>query len=201
MKKFCIIYPAISSVSSLQPLVKSILGDAKVYSFMDDSFLPEVIAAGGVTDSVRQRVLLLVQAAALLEPDAILLTCTAIGDLADDAKTVTNIPVKRIEEKMCEDAVASGNVIGVAATLSAAIPPISRLLTRIAAEQGKTIELRECLISDTNSIPEKLTALKKDCDIVVLAQPSMAQALAHINEETDKYLACTTSGLAQLLDV
>jgi len=200
MKKFCIIHPTVGSISLLQPLANSILPNDKVYNFMDDSFLLEVIEAGGITDTVRERVLRLVQAAALLEPDAILIACAAIGDLAEDAKSVTDIPVKRIEEKMCAEAVKSGTVIGVAATIATALPPICKLLNNIAAKQGKAVALKECLIDDANTIPEKIMALKKECDIVVLAQPSMVQALSHIDEEREKYLACPESGLQQLLD-
>jgi len=201
MKKFCIIHPTVGSISLLKPLAESILDGAKVYNFMDDSFLPEVIEADGITDAVRQRVLHLVQAATLLKPDAILIACAAIGDLAEDAKSATNIPVKRIEEKMCADAVSLATVIGVAVTVSSALPPICKLLNNIAAKQGKTIQLKECCIDDTNLIPEKIMSLKSECDIVVLAQPSMASALSQVNEDKDKYLTCPESGLAQLLGV
>jgi len=201
MKKFCIIHPTAGSISLLQPLSVSILPGDKVYNFMDDSFLPEVIEAGGITGAVRKRVLHLIQAAALLEPDAILIACAAIGDLAEDAKSVTDIPVKRIEEKMCTDAVKSATVIGVAATIATALPPVCRLLNSIAAKQGKVIQLKECLIDNASLIPEKIMALKTECDIVILAQPSMVQALSQIDNEREKYLACPESGLTQLLDI
>jgi len=200
MKKFCIIHPTVGSISLLKPLAASILPDAVVYNFLDESFLPEVIEANSITDAVRQRVFHLIQAAALTSPDAILVACAAVGNLADETANITDIPVKRIEEKMCMDAVNAGTTIGVAATLASALPPVCNLLNRLASQQSKTILIKECLISDANLIPEKIAALKSKCDVVVLAQPSMAQALSQIHDEGEKYLSCPESGLKQLLN-
>lgn len=72
-----------------------------------------------------------------IQPDAILVACSTIGELVYTAAETTNIPVKRIDEKMCINAVEAGVTIGVAATLASTLNPTCSLIQSLAEEKGK----------------------------------------------------------------
>src|SRR3546814_11272849 len=89
---------------------------------------------------------------------------------------------------MAEKAVATGRRIGVVATLSTTLNPTADLVRRVAAEQGKQIEIVEHLCEGAfeavmagdgtthdRIVGEGLTQGMKGMDAIVLAQASMAR--------------------------
>jgi hypothetical protein len=96
---------------------------------------------------------------------------------------------------MAEKAVATGSRIGVLATLSTTLGPTVELIRRVAAEQGKTIEIVEHVCpgafdavmagdgaTHDRIVGEGLTEAMKGVEAIVLAQASMARVLATLPE-------------------
>src|SRR3546814_8774165 len=70
---------------------------------------------------------------------------SSIGAAVDIAAQLYDQPVLRVDRAMAEKAVATGRRIGVVATLSTTLNPTADLVRRVAAEQGKQIEIVEHL--------------------------------------------------------
>ena len=131
--------------------------------------------------------------------DAALITCSSISEVVDIAQSFVKIPIFKIDEPMADKAVASGNRIGVAATLATTLEPTKRLILSRANKAGKAIDLEEALCNGAfevlqNGEPQKHDEIVKDaviglldrCDVVVLAQASMARVADQIPEAERK---------------
>jgi len=100
---------------------------------------------------------------------------------------------------MAVQAVTYSNKIGVIATLQTTMAPTTGLLRRLAAETGKNLILTEGLADgafaagqsgDTEThdrlIEEAAIRVAKDCNVIVLAQGSMARMEQKLAELTGK---------------
>jgi hypothetical protein len=208
-QKLVIIHTTPVTVVGLKEITSEYLKDCSVYNLLDDSILPEIIKSGGITEGVKYRFNNLLMSATTIKPDIILCACSSIGELAENGRYLTGIPVLRIDEAMAEEAVLKAEKIGIAATLPSTLGPTERLLQRKGRELNKRVELQAELIEDVNRllsenredlydliVSEKLIELSKMNDIVVLAQASMARALLKIPAELQsKFLTSPKSGI------
>ncbi len=192
--------------------VKKQLGDdVELYSLQDPSILAEVRDAGYVTTAPAARLIGMYMEAAQKGADAILNLCSSVGEVADCAQDVARyigVPIVRVDEEMCREAVRSGSRIGVMATLPTTLVPTMNTISRVAREAGKKIELVECLIDgafglDQEQFKTRLTeaaaGIVDKVDIVVLAQGSMAYAAPHLEQVFGKaFLGSPAFGAAEL---
>jgi Asp/Glu/hydantoin racemase len=129
-----------------------------------------------------------VESAAEAGADAVLVTCSSIGPAVEVARSLFDLPVLRIDEKMAEQAVTTGRRVGAIATLSTTLKPTVDLLRATAARLGRDVEIESCLCEgafeavlrgDTEAHDQSVTAnllqLAGKVDVIVLAQASMAR--------------------------
>lgn len=146
--------------------------------------------------------------------DAILNLCSSVGEVADavqDLAKFTGVPVVRVDEEMCREAVRLGSRIGVMATLPTTLIPTKNTILRVAREMGRHVELVDCLVEgafglDQDQFKSRLTESAKsivdDVDVVVLAQGSMAYAEPHLSETFGKpFLGSPRFGAKELKKV
>jgi Asp/Glu/hydantoin racemase len=104
-------------------------------------------------------------------------------------------PVLRVDRAMAEKAVATGSRIGVVATLATTLRPTADLVRRVAAEQGKQVEIVELVCpgafdavmagdgaTHDRIVGEGLTEGMSGVDVILLAQASMARVVASLPE-------------------
>jgi Asp/Glu/hydantoin racemase len=176
-------------------LCQRYLPGVRVMQVLDEGLLQATISAGHVEKAVIRRFIRLAQSAADTGADAVMVTCSAIGQAADLAVDLVDCPVIRADRAMAEKAIATGSRIGVAATLSATMDPTMELLRHTAAKENRIVEVIAGLCpgafdavtggdSATHDevVREKITELSRVVDVVVLAQPSMARAVETIPE-------------------
>jgi hypothetical protein len=128
----------------------------------------------------------------------VLCTCSTIGGAAEATHLAGGQAVIRVDRPMAERAVATGKRIVVAAVLESTIAPTTELIMQVAAEHGRSVEIRTLLCmgawahfeaGDVAGYWEAVAAtLRADlsapdgseprADVVVLAQASMAGAAA-----------------------
>jgi len=144
--------------------------------------------------------------------NAVLVTCSSIGECVDHAGAFVSIPVRRIDAPMAASAVRRGGPIAVAATLQSTLNPTVALLRNEAQRRGKRPRIKIALFDkafqalshgDLNHhdqiVQNGLLRLTAQCSTLVLAQASMARVAASLDIPADvKVLVSPESGVAQM---
>lgn len=167
-------------------------GSAEIYAQEDPSILAEVREKGYVTAPPAARLITMYMNAVREGCDAILNVCSSVGEVADcaqDAAKYLGVPIVRIDEEMCREAVRRGNRIGVMATLPTTMNPTCNTVRRMARECGKHVEITECLVEGAFGLDqEQFRSRMEECagsiadavDVIVFAQGSMAYCEQYI---------------------
>ncbi|MGF7141895.1 Asp/Glu/hydantoin racemase [Anaerotaenia torta] len=166
------------------------LGDqAEILSYEDGSILSETRDAGQVTPAAAARLVSMYMKAVEEGADAILNICSSVGEVADAAQDLgkyIGVPIVRIDEEMCRDAVrlasAKESRIGVLATLPTTLEPTKNTIRRVARELGQRVTLVDGLIDAFGADREKFQKLMLEkaqeianqADVILLCQGSMA---------------------------
>lgn len=189
MEKIAVVYTSLGGlIETMKKEFSERIPDCKVYHIADDSLIQEVIEAGGVTESVRRRMMHYFQAAAELKPCVIVSACSSVGEAAEEADKMLDIPVIRIDHAMIEKALQEGKRIGVIASLETTMAPTVSGIQRLAAESGRQVEVTGRVAEgayaanrqgDTklhdSLIAEAAESIMHDVDVLILAQGSMAR--------------------------
>lgn len=173
----------------------------EILSYQDPSILADVRAAGYVTPAPAARLIGMYMQAISAGADAVLNICSSVGEVADSAQDVakyTGIPIVRIDEEMCRDAVRNGNKIVVMATLPTTLEPTKNTIKRVAREMNKHVELIDCLVDgafglDQEQFKTLMTEyagkVADEADVILFAQGSMAYCEDIIRKKYGKMVA------------
>ena len=180
---------------------KVLPGGTEILSDQDPSILADVRAAGYVTPAPAARLIGMYMEAISVGADAVLNICSSVGEVADSVQDVakyTGIPIVRIDEEMCRDAVRNGNKIVVMATLPTTLEPTKNTIKRVAREMNKHVELIDCLVDGAFGLDqEQFKTLMTEyagkvadkADVILFAQGSMAYCEDIIREKYGKMVA------------
>ena len=169
-----------------------------VISNQDPSILAEVREAGYVTAPPAARLVGMYMKAVGEGADAILNICSSVGEVADAAQAIgryTGIPIVRIDEEMCREAVRQGTRIGVMATLPTTLAPTKNTILRVAREMNKRVELVDVLVDGAFGLDQEqfkglmtkyATAVSDKVDVILFAQGSMAYCEEYIQQKCGK---------------
>lgn len=198
-KTLGLIHTSATLVPVFQQLCNEHLPGIKVFNIVDDSLIKNVISCGELTPVTARRVVNYVGSAETAGADFIMVTCSSIGAAVEAAAALTKVPVLRVDQPMADKAVQTGSRIGVIATLSTTLEPTSDLVRRRAIAAGKDIELEAVLCEgafdalmsgDTAThdamVAKALKELATKCDVIVLAQASMARVVDTLDEADRK---------------
>jgi Asp/Glu/hydantoin racemase len=174
-------------------LAADILPEVTIFHLTDESLIRNTIAAHQLTKPTIRRLVNMIESAHSGGADAVMVTCSSIGDGVRVARELFEFPIFRVDEPMAEAAVKIGVRVGVAATLRTTLEPTIALIRETAAKQKRQIEIvpalaegafEAVLAGDTEKHDElliaSLTELQKKVDVVVLAQASMARVAAKL---------------------
>lgn len=165
---------------------------AHCMNLLDDSLSIDRACEGELTATMIQRFVDLATYAGRTGCGGILFTCSAFGPAIEAAGAAVGLPTLKPNEAMFEQALArspaQGARLGLIATFEASLPSMSAELREMAQAAGRTVELRTCFVPEAmqdlargdaelhhRKIAQAAAALK-DCDVVMLAQFSMAAA-------------------------
>jgi len=213
-----LLHTAESNVVAFDALLAELAPDVPTRSVLRDDLLKEAFAAGELTDDIRRRTTAALRAEVGKGAGLVLCTCSTIGPGADDADAASRIedaaPVLRVDRPMAELAVAEAKRIGVAATFETTMIPTMDLLADAAARAGRAVELVPCLFAEGRTrfeagdiegyldvVAAGLREAAKTTDIIVLAQASMAPALARAGELPVAVLSSPRSGLEHAIAI
>lgn len=162
-------------------------------NLLDDSLTADRAAAGRLTQQMVNRFLDLTRYVLGAGCEGILFTCSAFGPAIDAAARVSGRPTLKPNEPMFEQALAltprTGTLkAGLVATFEAALPSMAHELHEMATARGASVDLRSVFvpdamrdlaqgrIADHHRKVSEAAATLQDCDVVMLAQFSMASA-------------------------
>lgn len=188
-----------------------VMPDVRILHFVDESTIKNTIAAGHLQKATMRQVIRLVGSTFDAGCDVALVTCSSIGRAVDMAAELYEQPVLRVDRAMAEKAVATGRRIGVIATLSTTLDPTAELVRRVAAEQGRDVEIVEHLCAGAfdavmagdgathdRIVSAALTDSLADVDAIVLAQASMARVVAALPDGAVKVPVLASPELGML---
>jgi maleate cis-trans isomerase len=166
-------------------------------NLMDDSLSADLEREGRLTEGMTQRFSVLGQYAFATGADGILFTCSAFGACIEAVKAQSGgKPVLKPNEAMIEEAVATGGTVGLLATF----PPT---LKSMPQEFPKNVQVRPMLAegalealnrgnaSAHDALAVKAAMTLKDCDVIALAQFSLARVAPAIAAATGKPVLTT----------
>ena len=199
-------------IADVEREVRAQIGnEAELYSLEDSSILDEVREAGYVTTAPAARLIGMYMKAAEEGCDAVLNICSSVGEVADcaqDCAKYIGMPIVRIDEEMCREAVRKGARIGVMATLQTTLEPTKNTVKRMARENNKKVEIIDCLVEGAFGLnQEQFRARMSECaetiadkvDVIVLAQGSMAYCEKYLADKFGKLvLSSPRFGAAEL---
>ena len=156
MKKVGVIHTTPATLQSTTKLINDNISDVQVMNILDDTILSDM-AAGHNIHYVKERWAVYAKTLAEMGADAVLSACSTVGPFAEECNKKMDIPVIRIDEAMAEEAVKMGNKITVIAYKE--------------LNAGNQKRHNELII---NKVKDEIGK----ADVIVLAQASMAAALA-----------------------
>jgi len=130
--------------------------------------------------------------------DAILNICSSVGEVADavqDFARYSGVPIVRIDEEMCREAVRLGKRIGVLATLPTTLEPTKNTIKRVAREMDQHVVLVDGLIEGAFGLNQeefkklmlgKAAEIKDQVDVILFCQGSMAYCEELVHESCKK---------------
>lgn len=188
--KIGVIHATNNAVSNLNNAIYKKLPHSKIINFIDENIQLYANEIDGIDTKTHRDFYRLAIAAEEAEVDIIIVACTVLTPVVDIVKPFINIPIIAVDQAMLEKAVKSHNKIGVVATTGPSGPAMKKQLEKIASNINKNIDVKVEINTDAMKelkkgnqqehdilnykSAEKL--LKKDCEVIILAQITQATA-------------------------
>lgn len=215
MIKIGIIHANTSAIQPLEEAFRKVAPQATAVNFVNEDLL---LQTARDTEDGRRALRCFARlafTAADAGVDGIIVACSSFCHYVPLMREFLSIPVIAVDRPMLERAVREGVRIGVITTTGAAVPAARAQLEAIAAGCGKQIEL------SIELAVEAMTALKAGqpeehdriiatagqrlaatgCDILILAQISMARAAAAMPEIGIPVLTSPEEGVRHLMSL
>ena len=176
---------------AIQPIAASfarLWPEAVLCNLLDDSLSADLARTGVLDAAMIARFLALAGYANSTAAGGILFTCSAFGPAIEACRLALSIPVLKPNEAMIDEALARGGKIGLLATFAPALESMAEEFRARAAELDAILELRARLVPDAFGELQQGNAARHDaliasearalgdCDLICLAQFSMARA-------------------------
>ena len=184
---------------------------AQIANLLDDSLSTDLAAEGQLTDQMIERFVTLARYCAGTGADAILFTCSAFGAAIEAARDAVDIPVLKPNEAMFDEALEAGQTLGLLSTFPPSIPSMVRELEEEARRRSAQVSIRTATVADAmqalqhgdaerhDRLITAASAEFKDCDVLMLAQFSMARAATGMPRRTgQRLLTSPHSAVARL---
>jgi Asp/Glu/hydantoin racemase len=192
---------------SIQPIEASfarLWPEARLMNLLDDSLSADLARDGSLNEAMTARFLNLGRYAASTGSDAILFTCSAFGPCIEAvARAHAPLPVLKPNEAMIEQAVQVRRVgllstfAPTLASMPAEFPAAVELVPKLA--EGALAALDRGDRAEHDRIVVHASKDLRDCDVIALAQYSMAPAADQVAEATGRPVLTTPdSAVAKL---
>ncbi len=195
-KKLVLIHTVPQLLDFFEELCAKRLPNVQTMHVVDEPLLDRVRQRGELAAEDSQHLQRIVEVAAEVGANAVLVTCSTISPCVDDVRSTVEIPIVKIDEAMIARAVNEGGTIGLVATNPTTLTPTRQMLQAEAAKVGRTIETVPRLVEDAfealrkkyfsthdRLVKNEVLELSSQVDQIVLAQASTARVLDVIRED------------------
>src|ERR1700754_2712963 len=170
------------SIAPIEAAFATAWPEARLMNLLDDSLSADLARDGKLNDAMTERFLALGDYAAATGANGILFTCSAFGPCIEAvARAHAPMPVLKPNEAMIEQATARGRRIGLLATFAptlASMPPefpgSVEIVPKLA--EGALAALDRGDRAEHDRLVGEASKDLRDCDLIALAQYSMAPA-------------------------
>jgi Asp/Glu/hydantoin racemase len=179
--------------------------DARLMNLLDDSLSADLARDGQLSEAMTARFLSLGRYAAATGADAILFTCSAFGPCIEAvARALAPMPVLKPNEAMIEQAVAKGRRIGLLATFAPTLVSMPgefphRVVIVPKLAPGALAALDRGERAEHDRLVAEASRELRGCDLIALAQYSMAPAAALVAEASGLPVLTTPDSAVQKL--
>jgi Asp/Glu/hydantoin racemase len=169
----------------------------RLMNLLDDSLSADLARDGRLTDAMTERFQAIGRYVASTGADAILFTCSAFGPCIEAvARTLEQMPVLKPNQAMIELAVQQGRKIGLLSTFPPTLASMPREFPASVALVPKLAEGAMAALDRGNRAEHDrlVVAAAKDlrgCDVIALAQYSMAPTAPQVAEATGRPVLTT----------
>ena len=210
----------IHTVTGLVPLFgelcDELLPGIERFIIVDEPVLKTALAIGHLTPALYLRMCSNVVFAAESGADAILVTCSSASPTVDVARKMVEVPVLKVDEPMIDKAISMGDRIGIVATAATTLKPTTELMEERSRLAGREVRIEKVLCEgaydalfagDTEThdriVLGYLKRMMERCDVVVLAQVSMARTAEKIpeSERTVPILSSPRLGMEKVREI
>jgi Asp/Glu/hydantoin racemase len=196
--RITLIHALTHSIAPIEAAFGRLWPDANLMNLLDDSLSVDVARDGHLTDTMMARFLTLGRYATSASADAILFTCSAFGPCIEAvAREQASIPVLKPNEAMIELAAAKGRKVGLLSTfpptltsMPAEFPPSVELVPKLA--EGALAALNRGDRVEHDRLIAEASRDLRGCDLIALAQYSMAPAAPLVAEASGLPVLTTT---------
>jgi Asp/Glu/hydantoin racemase len=203
--RIALIHALKHSIAPIEAAFAKAWPEARLMNLLDDSLSADLALDGKLNDAMTERFLALGDYAAATGADAILFTCSAFGPCIEAvARAHAPMPVLKPNEAMIERAVTMGQRIGLLSTFPptlASMPPEFPASVQIVPKLAEgALAALDCGDRATHDrlIVEASRDLR-DCDVVALAQFSIAATAPLVAEAAGRPVVTTPDSAVEKL--
>lgn len=198
------------SIEPVQQAFQALWPEARLSNLLDDSLLDDLRTAGHLTPAITRRIDQLATLSAEAGASGILFTCSAFGPAIEAARDKLNIPVYKPYEAMVSHAVARGERLGLIATYTNTIEEMRKVIQTQSTVTTKPVHLETRLAKGAidalesgdrkthDALIVECARELHDCDILLLAQFSMAPAATIIEPQAGQTVLTSTACAVEL---
>jgi Asp/Glu/hydantoin racemase len=195
--RIALIHALKHSVVPIEASFARLWPDAILMNLLDDSLSADVARDGRLTVAMTDRFLILGRYAASTGADAILFTCSAFGPCIEAVmRERAPMPVFKPNQAMIEQAVARGHRIGLLSTFEPTLksmpqefPSTVQIVPKLA--EGALAALDRGDRTEHDRLVAEASRDLRDCDLIALAQYSMAPAASLVAEASHRPVLTT----------
>ena len=187
MPRLAVLHTVSALAERFKPMFRDALGEkVDTFHMVDESLLQDLMRHGP-KPGITRRVVSFAQLAEDAGASLIVFTCSSTSPGIDVARQTVGVPILKIDDPMAAKAARLGMRIGVVCTTNSTVGPSSELVRTHAREQKRDVQVEPLLVDGAfqalssgkrdehdRLVREAAVGLAKRCDVIVLAQASMA---------------------------
>lgn len=209
--RIALIHALSHSIAPIEAAFARLWPKVRRTNLLDDSLSADLARDGAITPAMTARFLTLARYAANTGADGILFTCSAFGPCIDAcAAALAPIPVLKPNEAMIAEAVALAGPSGRVGLMASFAPTLASMPAEFAAT-APGMALLPCLAEGAlaaldagdgaghDQAAAAAAARLGDCDVIALAQFSLARAAPAVAEASGRPVLTTPDSAVRLM--